>query len=109
MTVREFVETNNLKILTQGDMDKDITGCYIGDLLSLAMSRAEEGQLWITIQGNVNIAAVAVLADLACILVVEGRPIDADTEKKAKEQQVTILSSELSAYEAACLLHSQLS
>ncbi len=109
MTVREFAETNNLKILTQGDLDKDITGCYIGDLLSLAMSRAEEGQLWITIQGNVNIAAVAVLADLACILVVEGRPIDADTEQKAKEQQVTILSSDLSAYEAACLLHSQLS
>ncbi len=109
MTVREFYERNQLHIFTEGDMERTITGCYIGDLLSLVMSRAEEGQLWITIQGNVNIAAVAALTDVACILVAEGRSIDPDTEAKAKEQGITILGSHFSAYEAACLLHAQLS
>lgn len=105
MTVREFVEKNQITYLTKGDLDREITGCYIGDLLSLAMSKTEEGQLWITIQGNVNIAAVAALTDLACIMVVDGRPIDADTKQKAEEQGITILSTDISAYEAACLLH----
>ncbi len=108
MTVREFAEKNNLTYLTKGDLDREITGCYIGDLLSLAMSKTEEGQLWITIQGNVNIAAVAALTDLACIMVVDARPIDSDTKQKAEEQGITILSSGISAYEAACLLHDQL-
>lgn len=109
MTVREFAENNQLRIFSQGDMDRSIDGCYIGDLLSLVMSKAEEGQIWITVQGNVNIAAVAALADLSCILVAEGRSIDEDTEQKAKEQGITILGTEASAYEAACLLHKQLS
>ena len=108
VTVREFAEKNQLKVFTEGDMDRAIGGCYIGDLLSLVMSKAEEGQIWITIQGNVNIAAVAALADLACVLVAEGRPIDAETKLKATEQGITILGSEDSAYEVACLLHEQL-
>ncbi len=108
MTVRDFAEKNKIEYLTKGDIEREITGCYIGDLLSLAMSKTEEGQLWITIQGNVNIAAVAALTDLACILVVDGRPIDPDTKEKAIEQGITILTTDMSAYEAACLLHSYL-
>ena len=90
-------------------MDRVIDGCYIGDLLSLVMSKAEEDQIWVTIQGNVNIAAVAALADLSCVLVAEGRPIDPETKQKATEQGITILGSSASAYEVACLLHEQLS
>ncbi|MBR5236814.1 MAG: hypothetical protein IKW06_05555 [Clostridia bacterium] len=107
MTVREFIEKNDLQIITEGDLEKEIDGCYIGDLLSLAMSRVEEGQVWITIQGNVNIAAVAALTDPACILLVDGRGIDEATKIKAQEQGINILGTALSAYEAACRLFQQ--
>ncbi len=107
MTVREFIEKNDLQIITEGNLEKEIDGCYIGDLLSLAMSRVEEGQVWITIQGNVNIAAVAALTDPACILLVDGRSVDEATKIKAQEQGINILGTALSAYEAACRIFQQ--
>ncbi|MBE7048040.1 MAG: hypothetical protein E7393_01510 [Ruminococcaceae bacterium] len=107
MTVQEFIEKNNLEIISQGDLGQEITGCYIGDLLSLAMSRVEAGQVWMTVQGNVNIAAVAALTDPSCILLVEGRTADATAVQKAREQEVTVLKTDLPAYEAACLLFEQ--
>ena len=38
MKLNEFIEKLNLKILTEPDCDKDVTGCYSGDLLSWVMS-----------------------------------------------------------------------
>ena len=34
MTVKEFADALALKVLVEGDMEREITGCYIGDLLS---------------------------------------------------------------------------
>ncbi|MBE7035034.1 MAG: hypothetical protein E7402_02785 [Ruminococcaceae bacterium] len=107
MTVQEFATNNGLEIVTQGDVSRTISGCYIGDLLSLAMSRVEEGQLWITIQGNVNIAAVAALTEPAAILLAEGRRADEETLLRASQQGITILYSDKTAYELACLLYEQ--
>ncbi len=107
MTVQAFAEKNDMTIFSQGDLSREITGCYIGDLLSLAMSRVETDQVWMTVQGNVNIVAVAALTEPSCIVLVEGRTLDADTALKAKEQEITVLGTKLSAYELACLLHKQ--
>ncbi len=108
MTVKEYAKENGFVYLTKGDLDKEIKGCYISDLLSLAMSRVEEGQVWMTVQGNVNIAAVAALTEPACILLVEGQKASEDTLARAKENEITILQTGRSAYEAACLLYEQM-
>ena len=108
MTVREYAANNGFVYLSKGDLDKEITGCYISDLLSLAMSRVEEGNVWMTVQGNVNIAAVAALTEPSCILIVEGQKVNEDTLERARENGITILQTGRSAYEAACCLHEQL-
>ena len=105
MTVQDFINQNGLQIFTQGDTNREIHGCYIGDLLSLAMSRVSPDNVWMTVQGNVNIAAVATLCEPACILLVDGRVPDEETKLKAKEQDITILGSEESAYELTCKLY----
>ncbi|MBR6728567.1 MAG: hypothetical protein IKL80_00260 [Clostridia bacterium] len=107
MTVQEFIDENALKNFTAGDLAREITGCYISDLLSLAMSRVSPGDVWITVQGNVNIAAVAALTEPACILLVDGRTPDETAKQKAQEQGITMLGTELTAYEAACRLYEQ--
>ena len=63
MIVRELVEKLNLKVLVEGDMDREITGGYCGDLLSWVMGRAKADDAWITIMTNINFVAVASLAD----------------------------------------------
>ena len=90
--------------LVCGDEEKNIKGCYIGDLLSLAMSRVQKDNAWVTIQSNINIVAVASLMEAGCIIICDGFSPDAGVMERAKMQDVTILKTELSAYETAKIL-----
>ncbi len=84
--------------------DRDVCGCYIGDLLSLAMSKVQKDNVWITIQSNINIAAVASLTEAACIIICEGFSPDENTAEKAESEEIPILVSDKSAYELAARL-----
>ena len=95
-------ELDLVKITDSFDENTEFTGVYIGDLLSLVMSRAKQGDIWITIQTHINVVAVADLLDLSAILVAEGMEIDEDTIIKANDLGLPILQSQMSAYELAC-------
>jgi predicted transcriptional regulator len=95
-------ELDLVKITDSFDETTEFTGVYIGDLLSLVMSRAKQGDLWITIQTHINVVAVADLLDLSAILVAEGMEIDEDTIIKANDLGLPILQSKMSTYELAC-------
>ena len=101
MTVRERSDKLNLKVLCEGEMGREITGCYIGDLLSWVMGRAQAGNVWITIMTNMNVVAVAVLADVACVLLPENAELDQEALKKAEMQDVVVLQSQETAFELA--------
>ncbi len=106
MTVKEIAKELNLKFYTCEDVAhrKEAHGCYIGDLLSFAMSKVEMDNVWITIQTNLNIVAVATLSEAACIIITDGCVPDKLTIDKANEQEMIILGGEISAYEAAAKL-----
>jgi hypothetical protein len=101
MIVKEFCEKLNLKILVEGDMEREITGGYCGDLLSWVMGRAQSGDCWFTVMGNINAIAVSVLADCACIVLCENSTLDEDAKTRAEMQGVTIFSSEENSYALA--------
>ena len=101
MKLYDLIEKLKLEVVTKGE-DKEVTGCYIGDMLSVVMSRAEEGNIWLTVQTNVNIDAVAVLTEMSAIVLVEGMEPDEETVGKAKMQGVTILKTQETAYALAC-------
>lgn len=102
MKVSELIEKLNLDLLTDsGFDDRDVLGCYIGDLLSHVMGKATEGDCWITIMNNINIVAVASLTEAACIILAEGVSADQTIIKKADGEGIVILKSDLTAYELA--------
>lgn len=101
ITVSDIIQKMQLEALNSGDLTREVTGGYCGDLLSHVMGRAQQGDVWITIIGNVNVAAVAVLADTACILLAENSPLDEDALARAESNHVTVLRSEKTAYELA--------
>ncbi len=101
MKVKELWEKLNYEIVVDGDMDQEITGCYIGDLLSWVMGHASPGNLWITIMSNVNVIAVAVLTEVSCIVLAEGVALDDLALKKAIDQGVCVLRTKDSVYDAA--------
>lgn len=101
MTVESFANNAGFKILSIPSPDKEIEGAYVGDLLSWVMGNASAGNVWITIMSNINIVAVATLVDVSCIVLAENVSLDEDVLNTAKAKGVNILTTELSAYEAA--------
>lgn len=104
MTVKELAEKLNLTVVVDGGTEREITGGYCGDLLSWVMGRAQSGDCWFTVMGNINAVAVAVLADCSCIVLAENASLDDDARARAVTQGVNILSSEENAYKLAVRL-----
>ncbi len=103
MTVAQAAEALGLTLLT-GDGEREITGVYVGDLLSRCMSRVSEGCLWITIMSNINAVAVAALTDPACIVFCEDVEVEEDVLTRARENDITIAKSTQDAY-ALCVAY----
>ena len=103
MTVNELKEKLQLTYLCGESVapEKEIDGCYCGDLLSWVMSRAESGNIWLTVMGNVNSIGVAVLADVACILLTENSAFDDDAKMRAEQNGVIVLRSGENAFDLA--------
>ena len=101
MTVKELAENCGFTMLNAPDPDRCVEGVYIGDLLSWVMGRAKADNVWITIMSNVNVIAVASLADVSCVLLAEEVIPDEDIISTATEKGINILSSGKSCYECA--------
>lgn len=104
MTVKELGKKLKLTDITLPDGDREVTGCYIGDLLSWVMGAAKPGDAWLTIMSNINIVAVAALCDTACIILTEKVTIDEEVKKAAEEREINILSTDMSAFALATKL-----
>ena len=94
------IEELELELVT-GDINKKIEGIYICDLLSNVIASASSGDIWLTVQGHLNILAVADLTDVAAVVVVEGNQPDQDTIDRAVEKGITLLKSSKPAFELA--------
>ena len=104
MTVNELVERLSLTPITLPEGDREVEGVYIGDLLSWVMGRAQADNAWITIMSNLNIVAVATLADVSCIILAEGVTLEDQVVVTAETKGINVLSSDKTAYEVAAAL-----
>ena len=104
MTVHQLIDVCGFTAAALPDPDREVSGVYIGDLLSWVMGRAGADEAWITIMSNRNIVAVATLADTACILLAEGVVPDEGVAQLAEEKGINLLTSPSGAYETALAL-----
>ena len=104
MTVYDLSKNSQFNVLTMPEPEREINGVYIGDLLSWVMGRARENNVWITIMSNINVVAVASLSDVSCVVLAEDVTLDSDVLATAEQKGINVLSTPLSAYDAAVLL-----
>jgi len=105
MTIKELANQLALKNWTpEANLDFPITGGYAGDMLSWVMGRAGSGAVWVTIMSNQNVAAVALMADVACVVLTEGVEPDEMLLKQAQGRGLPLFTSPLSTYEFSCQL-----
>jgi ferredoxin len=102
MVVNDLVERFGLQVVA-GDngLDRRVEDGYCGDLLSEIMGNAPEGCVWMTIQGHQNIVAVALLRNMAAIIVTGGQTPDDETLEKANQEGIPVLLWPRSSYHLA--------
>ena len=98
MNLKDIVQQLDLKVVS-GNVDKEVCGGYSSDLLSDVIANAQKDNIWITLQIHINIVAVASLKEIAAIILVNGRQPEEATLKKAKQENIPILLTELPTFE----------
>lgn len=107
MKLNDLVAELGLTVLNEGEnFDRTITGGYTSDLLSDVMGNIEEGMVWVTLQIHRNTIAVASLKEVAAVVLIAGASPDEDTLEQARNEGVTLLSTDMPAFEASgCIYH----
>jgi predicted transcriptional regulator len=102
VNVKEMVDQFSLHVAAgQNGFDREIAGGYCGDLLSDVMGNAPIGCVWMTVQTHQNIVAVAVLREMAAIVLCGGQEPDQETVDKANAEGIPILMWPDAAYDLA--------
>lgn len=104
MTVKELSLNNGFSVVALPEPQREINSVYIGDLLSWVMGRAKENDAWITIMSNINVVAVASLADVSCVILAEGVSLEDEVVKAAEEKGINVLKTDFPIYETAKIL-----
>ena len=99
MTVLELCEALGASAVCTPSAEREVTGAYVGDLLSWVMGRATADCAWITIMSNVNVVAVASLVDVSCIVLCEGVTLSDEVLNTAMAKGINVFTTDLAAYE----------
>jgi hypothetical protein len=106
MKLKEIAERLGWELKTpQVPLETEVKTGYASDLLSDVLAHSLEGDIWVTRQTHLNIVAIAVMRELAGILLVSGAEPDADTVEKSVEKSIPIFRTSLPAFEAVGRLY----
>ena len=107
--ISDLIRDTEANVLTSVFLDKEINNGYCCDMLSWAMANVTSGDAWFTILSSKNVIAVASLSDCSAVIVTEGVSMDREVLDKAIEEQICVLQTEMTTYQAASRLASALS
>jgi len=100
MKLTDIVKELNLKLLTGLELpDREVSGGYVSDMLSDVIAHAREGNVWVTLQIHMNVIAVAGMKEISAVIIVNGRVPDEETLKKAEQENIPVLGTDMSAFE----------
>ncbi|MEG2814095.1 MAG: DRTGG domain-containing protein [Oscillospiraceae bacterium] len=106
MTAIQLAKLANFDIINEGNgNEKDIDGIFCCDLLSFAMANMKKNSVWISVISNINTIAVAMFTNVSCLIISHSIKISNDVLKKAKENNICVLSSKLQTFETSLIVH----
>jgi hypothetical protein len=105
MTLLELAEKVNGKIIVDKP-EAVVNSAYTSDLLADVMGHCGDESALITIQNHLNTIAVCTLAGIEAIIICHNRPIPEDMEQAAKREEVAIITTTMSQFEASVALSS---
>jgi hypothetical protein len=102
MTVKELVGILGLDVLTgEINLNEQIKGGYVSDLLSDVIANAPESSIWVTVQRHVNILGVAKLRNILAIVIPRSLKVENEVVERAKAEGIALLRTGLTAFEVS--------
>lgn len=101
MTVAELIDKLGLEVFNLNKGTALIKNYCASDLFSYVISKAKRKCCWLTIMSNVNITAVANLAEMSAVVLCDGIKPDEALINKARQQNITILGSAMPIFETS--------
>jgi len=105
MRLANIAQTLALKPKTEAAADVEVTSGYASDLLSDVLAHAGNGALWVTNHKHANIIGVAVMLNLAGVIISGGIEPDPATLQKAAEESVPLYTTDMSMFEVVGKLY----
>jgi hypothetical protein len=99
MKIADVSRLDGIRVLVGGDSQREVTGCYVSDLLSDVLANAKEGNLWVTRQTHPNVVAVVSVRGLSGVIITAGRAVEPETMAKAEAEDITLLSASGTTFE----------
>lgn len=101
MKLKTILEFPQCEVLVKGNPQRELSKVFCCDLLSIAMSKAPQDGVWVTVMGNKNTLAVASLTEIACIILAEGISLDEGTLLQAEKEGIAVLATALPVFDMA--------
>ncbi len=108
MNVKDMADKFGLTVVAgESGLGREVQGGYSGDLLSEIMGNAGIGCVWLTVQCHQNIVAVAVLREMAAIVITGGAAPSPETVDKANAEGIPVLTYPGSSFELSGKLYAE--
>jgi serine kinase of HPr protein (carbohydrate metabolism regulator) len=106
MILKDIVRELDLEVKSgENNLNRQVTHGHVSDLMSDVIANTEKNDIWVTLQTHLNIVAVASMKELAGIVLINGREPEAETLKRATQEDVPILVSPMPAFEVVGRLY----
>ncbi len=106
MTIREMAERIDAAVYAEPDqIDEDLNGAFGSDMMSDVLAFAENRDVLLTGLLNPQIVRTAHMLDMRCIIIVRGKTATEEIKRLAAENQIALLETPLSMYEASGRLY----
>ena len=100
MTVKELSQELHFETFaSEASLEKQITTCFVSDLLSFVMGYGKPNSVWVTVQAHMNVIAVAVLKEFSVVIISSDVKLDKDFIDKALAENIPLMKTSLTSYE----------
>lgn len=106
--VTNLIQDIHAEVLTEVFVNKTIENGYCCDMLSWAMAKLTTRDCWFTILSSMNVIAVASLSDCPVVVLTEGVLMETEVLQKASTEEICVLRTPLTTFQAAAALSTAL-
>lgn len=100
MTVKELLSEIPMDVLCgEENLDREIGRGFSSDMMSNAIAKGTEGDVWLTFQTHMNVVAIALMKKMSVVVLVQDRKLIPQALEKAKVSGLPVLVSSMSAFE----------